>query len=156
MPSCCRRPDCPPNLAQLSPGASRHRVPCSRAQLLCATMWHLPVSFPPLPAHFSQVSLSPALSLGPPLKTWISVPRGLPCAAGTVPTAGHRVILLLRGTLRRPGYFLCWRPPVSDTHLVQGRSGENTAYLSDGMSKKDLVTFSRACVHSSLLLYDLS
>lgn len=60
------------------------------------------------------------------------------------------------GTLRRPGYCLCWRPPVSDTHLVQGRSGENTAYLFDGMSKKDLVTFSRACVHSSLLLYDLS
>lgn len=46
-------------------------------------------------------------------------------------------------------------PLVIDTRLVQGKIGENTTHLFDGMSKEDLVAFSGACVHSSPLLYDL-
>lgn len=46
-------------------------------------------------------------------------------------------------------------PLVIDTRLVQGDIGENITHLFDRMSKEDLVAFSGACVHSSLLLYDL-
>lgn len=46
-------------------------------------------------------------------------------------------------------------PLVIDTRSVQGKIRENITHLFDGMSKEDLVAFSGACVHSSLLLYDL-
>lgn len=119
---------------------------------VASASFFLTSSSPLQPAQPQPCSL-PSGPLGTlPVNTLISLPRGLSCAASAVPTAGQRVILLLRErALRRPGgYCLCWSPQVSNAHLVQSRSGKNTTHLFD-MSKEDLVKFSRACVHRSLL-----